>query len=197
MFVIPLVSSIIIFYFLRINSLLTLSLLGPIGVLYYRHKISNKYSQLQLEYEQEFINGMNYLRIYLSNGTNVYSSFQILSQHLKPWFKSKVEEMLARIDEDKSISPYIKLANYFQNPLIEEIMIAIFQLNESGNSLSDMWQFNHLFMRYEQSMQELKAAKTLAYYERVAMLPLFASGLLIVGVSIGIITVIGDMIHGL
>ncbi len=197
LFLLPLVGAGLIFYFYRLPSAFVLGVFGFLLIIGYRQIINNKFSKLEIRQEEEFIGAINNLRVYLSNGVNVYSAFQSLRAYLKPWFKSKVEVLLTRIDEDKTIAPYIELANNFSNPLVEEMMIAIYQLNESGNGISELWQFNYLFLRYQTNLIFNKNQKTLRYFEKTALLPLLASGLLVIGIAIGIMGVIGEVINGI
>lgn len=197
LFLLPLVGAGLIFYFYRLPSAFVLGVFGFLLIIGYRQIINNKFSKLEIRQEEEFIGAINNLRVYLSNGVNVYSAFQSLRAYLKPWFKSKVEVLLTRIDEDKTIAPYIELANNFSNPLVEEMMIAIYQLNESGNGISELWQFNYLFLRYQTNLIFNKNQKTLRYFEKIALLPLLASGLLVIGIAIGIMGVIGEVINGI
>ena len=197
LFLLPLVGAGLIFYFYRLPSAFVLGVFGFLLIIGYRQIINNKFSKLEIRQEEEFIGAINNLRVYLSNGVNVYSAFQSLRAYLKPWFKSKVEVLLTRIDEDKTIAPYIELANNFSNPLVEEMMIAIYQLNESGNGISELWQFNYLFLRYQTNLIFNKNQKTLRYFEKLALLPLLASGLLVIGIAIGIMGVIGEVINGI
>lgn len=99
--------------------------------------------------ELEFIEVFSYLRIYLSNKENVYRSLKQANEYTSIEMKKEINNFLEKIDEDKSIIPFIEFGSFFKNKVIEEVMISLYQMIDGGFSEKYLNQFISLFDNFK------------------------------------------------
>ena len=136
----------LIYYFTNNLVLLSFGLIVSLGVIYcllkrYDYMVENRRKHL----EMEFIEVFSYLRIYLSNKESVYRSLKQASEYTSIEMKREISKFLDRIDEDKSILPFIEFGNSFKNKVIEEVMISLYQMIDGGFTENYLTQFISLF----------------------------------------------------
>ena len=76
--------------------------------------------------ELEFIEVFSYLRIYLSNSESVYRSLVQSSEYTSQQMKNEINTFVKKIDEDKTIKPFIEFSNLFKNKLFKGAVYTIF-----------------------------------------------------------------------
>ena len=99
--------------------------------------------------ELEFIEVFSYLRIYLSNRESVYRSLVQSSEYTSQQMKNEINTFVKKIDEDKTIKPFIEFSNLFKNKLIDEVMISLYQMIDGGFTNNYLNQFITLFDNFK------------------------------------------------
>ena len=145
----------------------------------------------------EFVNLFTFFKIYIRNGFGVYSSLKEISTFANPSLREEIEKLLQAIDEDKTITPFINFAHNFDELIVEEMMISIYQMVDDGSDSNYLLQFELIFDKFSEllhSGQLLSKDKTLSSLTSSALI---GSAYLIIVITVGVITLLGDMINGL
>lgn len=164
-------------------------------VFFYRYKaIEAKQKEDTL---RDFVCIFNFFRIYIHNGYSVYSALKEVKTFANEQLGEMLETLINEMDEDKSVTPFIKFARKLNDLVIEEMMISIYQMIDDGNNSSYLNQFELIFDKYSSLMQENELRSKDRKLGMMSYAPLMGSGCLIIMVTIGVISVIGEMINGL
>ena len=151
---------------------------------------------LEKMHENEFVDIINYFETFLANDLNIYQSFQEVLVYASPWMRNKIETMLAEIDEDKSVKPFIKFAQNFKNTSIENVMVSIYQMIEDGHNNTSLNQFDLLFDKFEENSKREFIRKKENELERLNMFPLIGAIITTVILTLSILSIVGEMING-
>ncbi|MGP1413970.1 MAG: hypothetical protein ACTTID_02465 [Bacillales bacterium] len=142
----------------------------------------------------DFINYISFLRIYLLNKESVYTSF-IKTVPLAPdSIKGYLEELIESIDNDKTVKPYIVFAKKFNNQVVEDIMISIYQMVENGHDINYINQLTHTFENFKLTYYLENENKRIEKFDLLISTSLIGSGFIMMILVIGIISLIGEMI---
>jgi Ca2+/Na+ antiporter len=142
----------------------------------------------------DFINYFSFFRIYISNGESVYSAFNNTIDFASDSLKPLIEGLLAEINNDKSITPFLRLAANFNTKLVEEIMISVFEMVDNGNNLNYINQFTSLFENFKRRINEENSEKRISRFDSYITTSLAGSGLIMVILVFGIVNLIGEII---
>lgn len=146
---------------------------------------------------KDFVELFTFFRIYIRNGFSVYSSLKEIKNFANPSLTEQLEILINEIDHDKSVTPFIRFAHNFKELIIEEMMISIYQMVDDGNNSNYLSQFELIFdkfssLTYEKELQNKEKNLTMTSYG-----PLIGSAILIIMITVGVVTIIGDMVNGL
>lgn len=180
-----------------------LVLLIPIGLMLplfnfiyiYRYK-SMEESQAKNDLN-DFVMLFTFFRIYIRNGYSVYTSLKEIRNFANPSLGKHIDELVNQIDVDKTITPFINFAHNFNDLLIEEMMISIYQMIDDGNNTSYLTQFELIFDKFSSLLHEKQIENKDHRLATMSYGPLIGSALLILMITVGIVAVIGDMMHGI
>ena len=95
--------------------------------------------------EDEYLKIISYFKIFITNNYNVYQAFESLLPYCSDFLKEEVETLLKNIDEDKSVQPFINFSKSFDNILIENINLAIYQMIEEGENPNNLSHFSLIY----------------------------------------------------
>ena len=165
-----------------------------LGFYYYVRQVKEQYARKK---EEEFANVFAYFRIYIRHGRNIYQALQLCQVHTSYTLRPLLENLLSSMDHDSSIRPFIDFAQHFDNSLIEEVMIAIFQMIDAGRDSRYLWHFNFLFSKYDAVIAEEKYRQKTKLLERINLSAMVGAGILVVNLAIGIMQLIGGVMHGI
>lgn len=145
----------------------------------------------------EFVNLFAFFRIYLKNGLNVYAALKEMinfaNQNLRELFQKLIDE----IDENKSVEPFIKFAKYFNNLLVEEMMVSVYQIIDDGSDSNHLVQFELIYDKFSETLQKDRLNAKDKSLANLTVSALVGSAYLITVITIGIISILGDMMNGL
>ena len=171
-----------------------------IGDLFFSYLFLSRYDQIESDkrkrLEVEFVEVFSYLRIYLLNKETVYTALTKANQYTSKEMNTKISEFLIKIDEDKSIVPFLEFGKYFKNKTIEEVMIALYQMVDGGYQENYINQFIIVFENLRKISEEGSLNNRYKKMNNLNLFTLFGSAYLMLVMLIVIVTVIGDMTNG-
>lgn len=159
----------------------------------------SRYSKLEREQADQaradFVSLFTFFKIYLHNGYSVYTSLKEIQHFADKQLASFLSELIHDIDEDKTINPFVRFGRKFNDLVIEEMMISIYQMIDDGSNPSHLAQFDIIFGKISDLTYEKEMNKKRNSLASMSTFPLIGSGLLIIMVAYGIITVMEDMVN--
>jgi len=145
--------------------------------------------------KQDFVSLFTFFKIYLHNGYSVYTALKEIQSFADKQLAMFLSELIHDIDEDKSITPFIRFGRKFNDLVIEEMMISIYQMIDDGSNPSHLSQFDLIFGKISDLTYQKELNKKRNGLASMSTFPLLGSGVLIIMVTIGIITVMEEMIN--
>lgn len=193
-----LVVGVLLFVFLKdiIYSAIVLGLMFIFSLLFLT-RYSKRISQKNTENLQDFATLFGYFRIFIHNGYSVYSALRELLNFANPDLEKGIQNLLDEIDSDKSVQPFIKFSKQFNEIIIEELMISIYQLIDDGESSDYLIQFELIFDKFSEILYSKYLKSKDSKLATLSSAPLIGSCFLIVVLTIGIINIIGGLINGI
>ena len=190
------VGGIISYLFLR-NLVLLIILFVLLGVLDFfllTHYDDRKKAILRNR-ENELIAIISYFEVYIQNNSNVYQSFLKLIPYCSDWMKERIETLLAEIDEDKSVQPFINFANSFQSLSIHSLMLSIYQMVDQGENSEQLLQFSIVFDELAKNRNKEIIEQKEKSLSNMSTFPLIGAGLITISLTISILSILGDLIN--
>ncbi len=151
---------------------------------------------IKLQRFTDFINVFVYLKIYISNGHNVYISFSNIQSFVSNYYKDKISVLLANIDMDKSIQPYLAFIQGEKNDVVKDLMISIYQMVDNGTDLKYLSQFVYNIERLQEEHQISQHKFNESKLLFLSTMPIIGAGILVLTITISIILIIGEVING-
>ena len=145
--------------------------------------------------KQDFVSLFTFFKIYLHNGYSVYTALKEIQSFADKQLTMFLSELIHDIDEDKSINPFIRFGRKFNDLVIEEMMISIYQMIDDGSNPSHLSQFDLIFGKISDLAYQKELNKKRNGLASMSTFPLVGSGVLIIMVTFGIITVMEEMIN--
>lgn len=146
---------------------------------------------------QEFSNLFGYFKIYIRNGYSVYSALKEIKSFANPSLKYMLDQLTSEIDKDKTIQPFVNFAKKFNEIIVEEMMISIYQLIDDGGSSDNLIQFEMIFDKFSELLHQKELRAKDSKLGALSSTPLFGSCFLMIVLTIGIISIIGELINGI
>ena len=159
----------------------------------YSKQISNK----NTENLQEFAVLFGYFRIYLHNGFSVYSALKELLNFANQSLKKDLEELINEIDSDKTVQPFVKFGKKFNEIIVEEMMISIYQMIDDGENSDYLYQFELIFDKLSDLLYEKYLRAKNSKLGTLSNAPLLGASFLVVILTIGVISILGEVINGI
>lgn len=158
-----------------------------------------RYSKLEKEQideaKQDFVSVFTFFKIYLHNGYSVYAALKEVKNFSDKQLSMYLSELVQDIDSDKSITPFIRFGKKFNDLVIEEMMISIYQMIDDGSNPTHLSQFDIIFAKISDLSYEREMNKKRNGLASMSTFPLLGSGILIIMVTFGIITVMEEMVN--
>ena len=145
--------------------------------------------------ENELVAIISYFEVYIQNNNNVYQAFAQLVPYCSDWMKDKIETMLAEIDQDKTVQPFINFANNFQQLSSHSLMLSIYQMIDQGENSEQLLQFNVIFDELSKNRNRELVNQQDRALSNMSTFPLIGAGLITVTLTISILTILGDLIY--
>ena len=145
----------------------------------------------------EFSELFGFFRIYVKNGYNVYNALKEISKFANKNLKELLEKLLTEIDGNKTVQPFINFSSNFDEIIVEELMISIYQMIDEGEQSNYLSQFELIFDKFSEALIQKELKKKDSKLGTLSSTPLIGSSFLIIVITIGIIGLIGDIINGI
>ncbi len=187
-------SAISVFIFLKSWSYSAIAILITLVVLdlyYQRYSFLEEEKRKRLE--NEFVEMFSYLRIYLVNKQNVYQALKESSQFTSLEMKEEVNKFLGKIDEDKTVVPFLDFSKKMKNKIIEEVMISLYQMVDAGSSINYLNQFIQIFENFQARFKKEDLDKRLRKLDLFNTFSLLGVGYLMIIILLVIVSIIGDV----
>ena len=159
----------------------------------YSKQISNK----NTENLQEFAVLFGYFRIYIHNGFSVYSGLKEILNFANQTLKKDLQELISDIDSDKSVQPFIKFGKKFNEIIVEEMMISIYQMIDDGENSDYLVQFELIFDKFSDLLYEKYLRAKNSKLATLSNAPLIGASFLVIVLTIGVISILGEVINGI
>ena len=155
----------------------------------------SKKKEILTERESEFISIIGYFQFFISNGFNVYQSFQSLIPYSSIWMEEQIQSLITQIDNDKSVKPFINFANKFTNKIASNVILSIYQMVDEGENNIHLLHFQSLFEELKRNQQKDLIDGKDRSMSSLSSLPLIGAGAITVLLTFGIIFLMGEMIN--
>ena len=160
-------------------------------------RYSKQISEKNSENLRDFATIFGYFRVYIHNGFSVYSALKELVNFANDDLQKSLNTLIKEIDADKSVQPFVKFARQFNEIIIEEMMISIYQMIDDGEQSDYLIQFEMIFDKFSDLLYERYIKSKNAKLGTICSSALVGSCFLIIVLTLGIIGLIGDMINGI
>ena len=160
-------------------------------------RYSRKIESKNIENLQDFATLFGYFRIFIHNGYSVYSALKELIVFANENLKVLLLKLLTDIDNDKTVQPFIDFARNFNEIIVEEMMISIYQLIDDGETSDYLMQFELIFDKFSDLLYQRYLRGKDSKLGTLGSAPLIGSCFLIIVLTIGIISVTGELINGI
>ena len=185
-------------YFFNISYLVII--LVFLGIIVFSFYYLNRYDSMLLKKElaldDEFIEIFSYLKIYIANKENVYKALTNIKEFASPRMLERLDDLTNEIDNDKTIQPFINFARKFKNKVIEEVMIALFELINNGNNEAYLNQFIKIFEDFKNRREIEDKDKRFRLFDTINMMSLVGSGYIMIILSFCVIQLLGEATNG-
>lgn len=165
--------------------------------LVYFSRYSKQINDENIKNLREFATIFGYFRIFIRNGYSVYSALKEILPFANKSLKSSLEELINEIDNDKSVQPFVKFGKIFNEIIVEEMMISIYQMVDDGENSDYLIQFELIFDKFSDLLHEKYLRNKNSKLGTISSTPLIGSSFLIIVLTIGIISIIGEVINGI
>lgn len=189
--------ALVVFLIGKLIFLLFIPFMLLILIVYNQMRYSNLRARSLFLMQKEFVKLFTYFEIYIRNVLNIYNSLEALASFASPIIKDYLETLIAQIDEDKTVMPFVHFGQRFHSLTIEQAMICIYQMIDQGNDEMRLIQFRSVFGRIADQYYQDEISKIRKGLDSLNTMPLLGAGLITMMITFGIITMIGDVISGI
>ena len=168
---------------------------GAVVIYFYLSRYKTLEKKLETAHINEFISLLSYFEIFISNGHNVYQSFLLLLPYSSEYLKDAIESLIAQIDTDKTVGPYITFASKFNSRVIDSLMLSIYQMVDNGENSTQLTEFDLLFNNIKIKFSDELIDNKKKALDSLNSFPLLGAGAITIMLSLSIISLIGDYIN--
>lgn len=180
----------ILFYLLVLTSIaLTFSIRGN------GYKKSSKKRNLKYIETAQFVKVFTIFRMGLNKNTNVFKALEKVKDSIEGPLTQELQILLSSLNNTISVAPFVSLGEKFKEPLIKHILISVYQLMINGGSVAQLFEFNYLFDRLNEINTESSLRILNKKYENLLQLPMLGTGLLVILIMAGVISLIGSFLY--
>lgn len=163
----------------------------------YLSRYGGKIEKINKENVDEFAVLFNYFRIYIHNGYSVYSALKEIMVFANENLKKMLAKLIEEIDNDKTVQPFINFSKNFNEIIVEEMMISIYQMVDDGEQSDYLLQFEMIFDKFSELISQKNLKNKDSKLGTLSSAPLIGSCFLIIVLTVGIVNVIGVLINGI
>ncbi len=162
---------------------------------FYFTRYSSAIRKLYENRMEEFIRLFTFLGIYINDGLNVYHAIESIQQFASPSFAPLLQQLVAEIEGDKSVTPFVNFAGHFTDISVKEVMISVYQMVDQGEGGKFIIQFQHLFGRLSDDKHAMLKQKRLDSLSKLSILPLIGSGVTMFMITFSLVDIMGGIMN--
>ena len=166
-------------------------ILGAVVELLYTSRYKTIEYNIKKDNVNEFVSNLSYFELFVSNGNDIYEAFRLLLPYCGQYLQNAINAFLLQSEEDKTINPFICFANKFDDSVVHTLMMAIYQLSNTGDLLEFDLLYNNIKNKQTEDLVESKK-KSLDSFNSY---PLIGAGAITVLFALQILSVIGDFVN--
>lgn len=155
---------------------------------------SSKVQKIKNIKQLEFINFISYITVFLENKFNVYQSLNICLPYINKYLRDDIELFIKEIDNDKSIIPYMNLAQKIETSQINQIMMLLYQIDKNGYDSKYLSKFPYLLDKANEINMKEKIMKKRNELGIFSLIPLLSLLIIIFYMVFSIIGMVGGNI---
>lgn len=144
----------------------------------------------------DFIITFTHFRVALDSNANVFHALVTSIERAESPLSEELQLLHSEMMVDHSVTPYIKFAKNFKEPIITHIMINIYLLINHGVDAKRLWQFNYIFETLIKANYDELIAEHKNSYEKFDIVLYLGTGVVLVTILLNVITLIGAMLGG-
>lgn len=167
--------------------------------IFYTYFFFSRYSNaLKRLYEarmDEFIILFTFLGIYINDGFNVFRSLESIKPFASEGFRPLLETLLAEIEEDKTVTPFVHFASNFKEISVKEVMVSVYQMVDEGQGGPYIAQFQHIFRKLSDEKHQINKQKRIDSLGKMSILPLLGSGVTMFMITLSLAEVMGGVMN--
>lgn len=191
-----LVAGAVVYFFIRhwIAIMVTLIVCGILTYIFISSYTSKKRA-INDSHEKEFVSVISYFQIFLNNNFNVYKCLEKIVPYCSDWMSEQISTLLKRIDDDKTVQPFVEFAKNFKLSIANNVMLLIYQMIDEGSSKNHMMQFTILFEQINKNQQKNLIDSKDKSLSNLTVFPLIGSGAITILVILGVLVVLQEMLY--
>ena len=157
-------------------------------------RYSRQINDINTKNLQEFAVIFGYFRIFIRNGYSVYSALKEIINFANPRLKKLLKELVSEIDDDKTVQPFVKFAKQFNEIIVEEMMISIYQMIDQGENSDQLTHCNIIFDEVSKNRNKGIVEQKEKSLSNMSVFPLAGAGLITIALTISTLTILVDLI---
>ena len=138
---------------------------------------------------EEFVRLFTFFGVFIQDGFNVYSALKEIEAFASEDMKGLIERLLADVEEDKTVEPYIRFFSEFGDIAIKQVMISIYQMVDEGQGGVFIRQFERLFGRLSEQKHQSDKERWNERLQTLSFLPLVGSGITMIALSLSLVNI--------
>lgn len=147
--------------------------------------------------QKHMIDAYRLLKVMLMQSISPYQALQTVLPFVDSQLAENIHDLLMGIDQDKSIHPYIQFASGFKSLMIEQLLFAMYQLENQGGHGQQLQQFQYLFDQAEQQYYQSQLNQFHEGMQNANGYVMVATGMIAFSLLIGVMQLIAGMMYGL
>jgi hypothetical protein len=169
-----------------------------VSVTYY--VIQSRYQQKLKQYKehrkQAFMNSFAMIKILLDQGMTAYQAVKVMMTYIPSELIDPLSTFILEVEKDLTIQPYLMLAQYFEDPTLEQLMVSLYQLEHHGGQYA-LHHFQYVFDQSDELMYQVKKQHIKDMLQGNLSYVMIATGVISFSLLAGILSMIGGMISGI
>jgi hypothetical protein len=138
-----------------------------------------------------------FLKVLLMQQRNTYQAWKDFLAYVPQSLKPDIETFVMRLQQDQSITPYLDLAKIFQSLIIEQVLLAIYQLEIQGGNLDYFRHVDYIFEQIDQRFYQQYIRGLEQKLGTMQQYIMVVTGFITFSLLVGVIQIIGGLISGI
>lgn len=186
-----------ILFIISKHFMIGLTLIFTGGMLFLMHFINIEKNYLKHINSKEiaFYSLYRFLINMLDNQMILYNALKESYEFVDEILKEDVAQLIENIEIDTSIQPYIQFSNNFQNEQIKQMILLLYQAQESNHSIQILENMNQTILQIQDSSLQDMVIQECKKLDKFAIIPLILSATTIVLISLFMFKMIGGALH--